>query len=329
MSAINNASFYFPSSGVAPADGWWRVTPEIARLWLARNVNRRVRAGVVKYLAEQIQADKFYRVGDAVAFTKNWVMYNGQHRLLAIILANKPADLLVTTNMPEDSIRVTDRGKNKTVSDVTGLGPGLLADASMIAHIAYPTLGRVPEYLQEDISAWWSPVYQKLFRKPLGRKLNNASVHIGLGLRWAIEEDADRREELYKQLNAMLDGDTPVMTKATATMWRRMMVEPAAGSQMVRITRAATVYHYMDPRRSAVEPVLKSPDPAIEEMRRVLTVMEAAYVAAPLGATHPYDFSGLHSEMGLRRYKPAPSKGSGKSRHARHPVNLEERLDAR
>lgn len=98
------------------------ITPEIAKEYLkCNNVNRPLNKGIVDFYAEQMAKNQWRMNGEAICFTKDGVMANGQHRLNAIIKYGKPVDFLVVRGCDEDSFITYDSGRNRKISDVFAL----------------------------------------------------------------------------------------------------------------------------------------------------------------------------------------------------------------
>lgn len=101
------------------------ITPEIAREYLSRNVkNRRIRSEVVNMLARDILAGKFRVTHQGIAFYEDGSLMDGQHRLSAIVKANRPVQLMVSRGFPKESMMAVDKGTGRSTSDVLALGYG-------------------------------------------------------------------------------------------------------------------------------------------------------------------------------------------------------------
>ncbi len=94
------------------------MTPEIAARLLLRNThNRKISENVVlKYVAE-IQAGEWRLTPSGIGFDDAGVLVDGQHRLSAIVRANKPVPLVVTLGLPTTSQEKVDRQRRRTLFD--------------------------------------------------------------------------------------------------------------------------------------------------------------------------------------------------------------------
>lgn len=99
-----------------------KVTPKLAKEWLERNThNRPVRPAHVEQLAKSILFDEWQLNGDAIRFDYNDNVLDGQHRLHAVILADKPIDSFVIEGLPPQAQETMDMGRKRLLSDVLHL----------------------------------------------------------------------------------------------------------------------------------------------------------------------------------------------------------------
>lgn len=94
------------------------ITPDDARKLLEKNTeNRPLRESWVEQLVTLIRDGKWATTHQGIALAKNGRVLDGQHRLHAILRANTPVQVLVTTGMDEDDYRWIDCGKARTTPD--------------------------------------------------------------------------------------------------------------------------------------------------------------------------------------------------------------------
>ena len=95
------------------------ITPEIAKEYLKHNIkNRKVKPKTVEAYARDIIRGKFATTHQGIAFDENGDLLDGQHRLLAIVMSDRPVTMMVTRGMPRDTICSVDRGITRSVRDV-------------------------------------------------------------------------------------------------------------------------------------------------------------------------------------------------------------------
>lgn len=95
-----------------------RVTPEIASDFLAANThNRNCSPLRVRLLATDIIKDNWVVNGDALRFDDAGNLIDGQHRLNAVVLANKAIDTMVIRGLDPETFSTMDTGKARNAGD--------------------------------------------------------------------------------------------------------------------------------------------------------------------------------------------------------------------
>lgn len=100
-----------------------KVTPAIAAKWLAtaNTDNRHITKNHVKYLAGMMKKGEWFEEGkDALGFSKEGRLIDGQHRLMAIVKSQVTLKLNVVVNLPSESQKYLDLGRGRSVSDRSG-----------------------------------------------------------------------------------------------------------------------------------------------------------------------------------------------------------------
>ena len=98
------------------------VTPEMARQWLMRNsFNRPLKPKVVDNYVRQIEAGNWHRTHQGIAFDEQGSVFDGQHRLHAIIRTGESLPMLIFLNENQSSHKSIDGGKQRTLLDVMRL----------------------------------------------------------------------------------------------------------------------------------------------------------------------------------------------------------------
>lgn len=99
-----------------------RITPQMAKDWLARNTkNRALRPNLVDHLAKVILFGEWQVNGDAIRFDTNGKLLDGQHRLQAIVAADKAVESFVIEGLPPKTQETMDMGRKRQISDVLSL----------------------------------------------------------------------------------------------------------------------------------------------------------------------------------------------------------------
>ena len=98
------------------------ITPARAAQWLEANTtNRPLSRAVVRSFADAMRRGEWLVTHQGIAFDDNGVLVDGQHRLAAIIEADRPVELTVFTDVAEGSFDVLDIGKRRTAADVLAI----------------------------------------------------------------------------------------------------------------------------------------------------------------------------------------------------------------
>lgn len=102
------------------------VTPELAKIWLERNINNRALSQwtVSHYAAEMSAKTWRHPTGEALIFDTNNVIQQGQHRLHAVVKSGETITFWVMFNADPDDFQVIDSGKKRTVANVLQMQGG-------------------------------------------------------------------------------------------------------------------------------------------------------------------------------------------------------------
>lgn len=101
-----------------------RITPDIAKKMLTHGnfKNRPLNERHVSLLAKIMTEGEWDEsASDPIRIAENGRLIDGQHRLSALIRADKTFDFLVIRNMPERVFDVLDTGKNRSAGDVLAI----------------------------------------------------------------------------------------------------------------------------------------------------------------------------------------------------------------
>lgn len=95
------------------------MTPEQARQILSHNngKNRALRPNTVAKLTNDIKEGRWEITHQGIAFDEHNQLLDGQHRLQAIVNANRECEMIVWRNVPRKSFSVLDCGVSRTASD--------------------------------------------------------------------------------------------------------------------------------------------------------------------------------------------------------------------
>lgn len=94
------------------------ITPQEAAEMLGKNKNNRnIRKSRVQTYARDMAAGKWKLNGDPIRFNGSNKLVDGQHRLQACVLADKPFKTVVITGVTDDAHPTMDTGITRTIGD--------------------------------------------------------------------------------------------------------------------------------------------------------------------------------------------------------------------
>lgn len=108
------------------------ITPKLAKAWLERNTNnyRKLSEQIVEAYASDMANDLWEENGESIVFDEDGVLKDGQHRLAAIIKADKPITMFVIEGVSRD-VTTWDDGKIRSTKE-RAMASGITVDNSEI-----------------------------------------------------------------------------------------------------------------------------------------------------------------------------------------------------
>lgn len=98
------------------------VSPAIAEDWLSRNPNNRnLRRAVVDGYARDMEAGRWALNGETVKFSADGELFDGQHRLHAIVASGTTVPMVVVRGLSPEVMPTVDAGAKRTYSDALKL----------------------------------------------------------------------------------------------------------------------------------------------------------------------------------------------------------------
>jgi hypothetical protein len=131
------------------------IEPLYAKELLARNnKNRKLSNKLVNKLAYQIEQNKWYEdTGESIKVDKYGNLLDGQHRLNAIVKANKAVKTILITDMEPEAMNYIDTGKSRSAKDLLVLNNVKYANliVSLVSVYYDPTMMRTKTMSNKDI----------------------------------------------------------------------------------------------------------------------------------------------------------------------------------
>lgn len=102
------------------------ITPAVAQAMLEtfNTRNRNLTDSTVEAYARDMASGRWKYNGEAIKFSNQGTLTNGQHRLKACVVSGVNLVTDVLTGMDADSVLTEDTGKSRSVSDVIGISTG-------------------------------------------------------------------------------------------------------------------------------------------------------------------------------------------------------------
>lgn len=122
-----------PSNSPATTFEW--ITPELAKTWLANanTANRNVMVARVEAYADAMKRGCWHRTHQGIAFGQDGVLYDGQHRLLAIVKAGVGVEMAVTRGLVAESREAIDTGAFRSAADNLAIVEGITLNRTFAA----------------------------------------------------------------------------------------------------------------------------------------------------------------------------------------------------
>lgn len=100
-----------------------KITPEIARQFLAKNLSNRPlrKTSTVAVFAAAMKRGEWVLNGDAIRFSSDGILLDGQHRLEAVVKSGATIYSLVVYGLPPSTFDTIDRGRPRTTGDMLAI----------------------------------------------------------------------------------------------------------------------------------------------------------------------------------------------------------------
>ncbi len=115
------------------------ITPKLAAEYLATmpEKQRPFRKQWAANLAYHIKHGTWHVTHQGIAFDTDGALFDGQHRLNAVIIADKSAKMMVTRGVTCDAWHATDIGNRRSYQDITGINKKLIEPMRLAFVIAF------------------------------------------------------------------------------------------------------------------------------------------------------------------------------------------------
>ena len=200
------------------------ISPEEARLWLdtKNSRNRPVSENAVAKYTQQIKENRWLDNGQAIIFGESGQLLNGQHRLMAIVRANKTVPATITWGVSDKAFDTIDDANSRSLADVLHIKgeshSGLLSAGLRFLWIytrgeierrdlrrgVIATKQRLEETLEKNRKITASVKFYSTLKQRPGGLLIPAGMAIGLHYLFALV-DENKSDDFFSLLQSGFD----------------------------------------------------------------------------------------------------------------------------
>lgn len=198
------------------------VTPEMAREYLQNNPNnRKIKEVRVQEFVYLIEKGKFHMTHQGIAFKANGELLDGQHRLLAIIKANKAVMLQVSIyeadEIPTDELMPIDMGVARSATDIyklSGFDDVVLMNMVPTAKQLIRKMGKHGSYISAEYTKEFIQTHYALFSQTWdivscgGKVIRTPPHYITSSVLLALANRKEKPEALSKFIEAYRYNET-------------------------------------------------------------------------------------------------------------------------
>ena len=250
------------------------ITPDLAKKWLAANKdNRHARPSHINKLAMEIKNGIWKLTHQGIAFSSDGRLIDGQHRLEAIVTANKPVFMAVFIDLDDNMFGALDRGIRRTLTDETREDSRRVKPAAFIAGLI---MGN-----RSAISPWDVQKVLNEYRNDFDVMLDLAGsspggrASAGTRAAWVIRHhsltsspsDQKFKQILREQWKAFINLDIRNLDQTSSALIRRLENMGADKGRETYFERGAISWVGFDRDRNKTKIIIRDQSFIIEEMK--------------------------------------------------------------
>jgi hypothetical protein len=112
------------------------VTPEIAAAWLTKNTrNRKPITSRVEEWSRLMGEGRWITEADTVDFGADGTLFNGQHRLMAVVKGKHSIEMMVRRNCPNELLGAVDNNEARSAAQILKIEKGMDTSTNMRASV--------------------------------------------------------------------------------------------------------------------------------------------------------------------------------------------------
>ena len=204
---------------------WVRVTPSLARVWFEHNTdNRTFRETHGQWWLRQMKSGQFASTHQGIAFDRQGVVLDGQHRLWA--LAQMPDEysvlMLVTVGMDRSlTWGAIDVGAVvRTYADVLGVHRQIIQVAMVFAQMAEKQKQKYSPHDVHPYVKWVMPELEKMHPAYTAKKKVWCAAPVLAGCVWLAKRWPEHMGYVIEQWQALIRADFDSMYPSTMALYR-------------------------------------------------------------------------------------------------------------
>ena len=241
------------------------IDPEKAKQYLATMpIYQRpaIKASVAK-LAKDMKQGRWIVTHQGIAFNTKGEMFDGQHRMMAVVLSGQTIQMMVFRDVPEESWHATDIGRKRDLSAITGISKKEVETYRSACDFGF----RLREPSFEDIQKVQSSILGQSIRDlliyaPTTRRLvTTAHVRLVVAI-WKIKSKSMYPFDQYRALTLQQYN---LMSTASQSLNRQVESSAAGTKKITSYDMAARAYRVFDPSASELSKIQISDLPALTE----------------------------------------------------------------
>lgn len=245
------------------------VTQQIAEKWLENNTsNRHIRQSRVEYFCDLLRRNQFLCTHQGIAIAPSGRLLDGQHRLWAIALSGVAADMMVATNVDEETFIACDRVMGRTVGDVLSLDARAAGIANYITTMASSaTRTPSPDQVQKVVDIFGEEINTLIAARP-GTKARVSASPIRAAIVIRMKDVPATSARLCGVYKNFVERNYEELPKSVQSFLRQIDEGTGVRNSADLFTRS---WRAFDPERfSASKVMIKDRDAVLEEIKLVI-----------------------------------------------------------
>lgn len=269
-------------------NGGWRffirnITPARAKRMLENNEgNRSLRRAKAAQYAAMMKAGNWLTAPEPIVISKSGRVLNGQHRLLAVIIADITVKFFIIEGVDDALFKVIDRGMMRSASDALGIPPGLAQVANTIVAL---TDAPVTDDKTDAMAMILREPHAMLVSACNAKRgiVSSAPFRAGACIRLLIGDDPEYILSLYRNLCLNKFDALPPIGKATLSAILGGRIHAGGGvMQRVNFARAFEIFA---PSNRDKDKLIASENVTRQRMEQLAAIVETARKAMAWGET--------------------------------------------